>query len=159
MKKSILELCKTQIKAVQGHFDIGEYSIFTQSGYELWKRLSPILHKISDELKEMSYSSIWYLDDYPYNFIACERISGFLMSEDKPIRGGDIDIRLGRRDQGRFCDYTLPIPSQIETMTWEEVMKWVSEHNQPIVPKGWKLNPDGSIEREDWLISAIRGWN
>ena len=138
IKQSLLTLCLEQMRAVNEVME----ERYTAIGFELWKRLEPILRKLSDEMKEKSrYKgfSVWVLEDIPYDFILVERIEK---------NTGVLGLRVGLRSWGKFISETFYIPAEVEGMEWDGVVKWAIEHDSIVVPPGWKKNEDGSIERD-----------
>lgn len=145
-KKTIFELCLDQAKSISVIENDG--TSYIKLGFELWERLKPIFKRLSDEMKEKSkfkQSSIWVLDDMPYNFILCESINK---------KTGELGLKIGMRSRGTFIDETFYIPKDIETMEWDDLVEWAIKNDSIVVPLGWHLGADGnSIERnKDVLI-------
>lgn len=150
-KKTIFELCLDQLKSISCVENNG--TSYIEIGLELWKRLNPIFKRLSDEMKEKSkfkQSSIWVLDETPYNFVLCESINKTT---------GELGLKIGIRSQGTFIDETFYIPKDIETMEWDDLVEWAIKNDSIVVPPGWHLGADGnSIERNknDVLIFGRR---
>lgn len=139
-KKTIFELCLEQMKSISLVETDG--TRYIKIGFELWKRLEPIFKRLSDEMKEKSkfkQSSIWVLDEIPYDFVFSESINK---------KTGELGLKIGIRSQGTFIDETFYIPKDIETMEWDDLVEWAIKNDSIVVPPGWHLGADGnSIER------------
>lgn len=139
MKRPLLLLCYDQIEAMQ---DVDNpRRDYRMIGFELWKRLSPILKHLSEEMKTRSMfkdKSVWVLDGDYYDWVLCESIEK---------KTETISFRIGIRSQGTFIYESFYLPADVEHMDWNEVVKWAIEYDNIAVPQGWMQNWDGSLER------------
>ena len=127
MEKSELEetvyyLCLEQMKSLQGSVVEG-YENCMKIGFELWKRLKPIFLRLSEEMKSKSIftaSSVWVLDDMPYDYVLCESINK---------KTGELGLKIGIRSMGLFINETFHFPKDVDTMNWEDVLAFAIKND------------------------------
>lgn len=119
---TIYGLCFRQIKALSNPLPSG-YDDSLKIGLELWKRLKPILLRLSEEMRtksEFKGFSVWVLDDMPYDYVLCESINK---------KNGELGLKIGHSGKGVFIVETLYLPKGVETMDWEEVLEYAMKND------------------------------
>lgn len=127
-KGTIYDLCFRQIKAMTSPLASG-YDDSRKIGFELWKRLKPILLRLSEEMKtesEFKGFSVWILDDMPYDYVLCESINK---------KTGELGIRVGLRSRGVFIDETFYLPKGVETMDWDDILAYALKNDAMVQPR------------------------
>ena len=125
---TIYDLCFRQIKALSSPSASG-YADSHMIGFELWKRLKPILLRLSEEMRTKSvfkWRSVWVLDDMPYDYVLCESINK---------NTGELGIRVGLRSKGLFIDETFYLPKEVETMDWDDILAYALKNDSMAQPR------------------------
>ena len=121
-KESLLQLVEQQMQALRDRTYIGdEHKVYQK----IWKRLEPILSRLSDAMAERSpfkEDSIWVFNPSWYDRIIVERMHN---------RTHDFEFKIGMSN-GMWICASLTFPINVEDMEFEDVLKWALEHDEKI---------------------------
>lgn len=108
---------------------------------EIWKKLEPILNKLSGEMAEKSpfkQNSIWHLDTYLYDKVLVESIGK---------RDGVFTFKPGSCN-GTFLLESLTFPLNVDEMEFKDVVDWALAHDdKAYVPPSGEVF-DGMFRRK-----------